>query len=186
MRLRNTSRYPTEEVGRLVAFAFGELDTGRLAVHVKNGRAPYAGRAYRGVPLVSPEAASADVDQLVTIRLGAPNRFPVDNLSVSWRYYPWQDADAPPPPGYDPSMWAWRGRRSGRLVEVRYLEPVHHPYGGKSSPLIVMADWREALVTVAAHEARHVHQFQHNAPRSEVDAERFAAGVLDAFRRVDA
>jgi hypothetical protein len=45
-----------------------------------------------------------------------------------------------------------------------------------------MTDWREALVAVAAHEARHLWQFAAGAPRSEVDAERHAATHLAAYR----
>jgi hypothetical protein len=45
-----------------------------------------------------------------------------------------------------------------------------------------MADWREALVAVAAHEARHLWQYATTAPRSEVDAERHAARTLAAYR----
>jgi hypothetical protein len=69
-----------------------------------------------------------------------------------------------------------------RTVQTRYLEPVRHPYGGKRSPLIRMNDWREALVAVAAHEARHLWQFATDARRSEVDAEQFAAQRLAAYR----
>jgi hypothetical protein len=61
-------------------------------------------------------------------------------------------------------------------------EEVRHPYGGKRAPLIVCRDWREALVAVAAHEARHIQQYQRNKPRSEVDCERFAAKALDRYR----
>lgn len=60
-----------------------------------------------------------------------------------------------------------------------------HGYGGRRSPIITMIDWREALVAVAAHEARHVWQFQHEAPGSEIDAERFAAARLDEYRALD-
>lgn len=60
-----------------------------------------------------------------------------------------------------------------------------HGYGGKRSPIITMNDWREALVAVAAHEARHVWQFEHEAPGSEIDAERFAAARLDEYRALE-
>ena len=57
-----------------------------------------------------------------------------------------------------------------------------HGYGGMGSPIVSMADWREALVAVAAHEARHIWQFQHEASRSEVEAERYSAGRLALWR----
>ena len=65
-----------------------------------------------------------------------------------------------------------------------------HGYGGKRSPIITMHDWREARVEAAArvveaHEGRHVWQLQHEAPGSEVDAERFAAVRLDEYRALD-
>jgi hypothetical protein len=184
--LKNTSRYPTEEVCDLLAFAMGDQWSDTVAVHVKNTRRAYAGRAYLGVPSLSPAARHPGIAYLVTIRLGAPAQFPVDNLCTTWKYHPWQELEAPPPAGYDPQHWGRQGRRvrgGFRITaQVRYLEPVRHPYGGKHAPLIVMADWREALVVVAAHEARHLWQFATKAPRSEVDAERHAAMTLTAYR----
>jgi hypothetical protein len=52
----------------------------------------------------------------------------------------------------------------------------------KKSPPVEVACWREALVTVAAHEAKHVEQYRRGAPRSEVACERFAAWVLEVYR----
>ena len=88
---------------------------------------------------------------------------------------------------------AYKLRSVDRLVTVRIGKPswfpssnmspgATHPYGGKRSPLIEHRNWREALVAVAAHEARHIWQYQHNKSRSEVDAERFAAKRLSAYR----
>jgi len=54
----------------------------------------------------------------------------------------------------------------------------------KTSPAIVIADWREELVHLAAHEARHTHQFRHGLPRSEIDAEHWAHARLTAWRAV--
>ena len=52
----------------------------------------------------------------------------------------------------------------------------------KRSPPVEVACWREALVTVAAHEAKHIEQYRRGDPRSEVACERFAAWVLEVFR----
>jgi hypothetical protein len=52
----------------------------------------------------------------------------------------------------------------------------------KSSPPIEVACWREGLVTVAAHEAKHIEQYRRDQPRSEVACERFAAWVLEVYR----
>jgi hypothetical protein len=52
----------------------------------------------------------------------------------------------------------------------------------KRSPAVEVACWREALVVVAAHEAKHIEQYRRGASRSEVACERFAAWVLEVFR----
>jgi hypothetical protein len=49
-------------------------------------------------------------------------------------------------------------------------------------PFFTYADWREWLVSAAAHEAFHVHQYRHGKPRSEIDCERFAVEALDRYR----
>ena len=48
--------------------------------------------------------------------------------------------------------------------------------------MLTFADWREALVSVAAHEARHIWQYQHGKTRSEVDAEQRAGVRLGEYR----
>ena len=52
----------------------------------------------------------------------------------------------------------------------------------KTSPPVEVACWREALVTVAAHEAKHIDQYRRGHQRSEVACERLAAWVLEVFR----
>ncbi len=180
--LKNTSRYPTDEVRELIAFAVDEISLAQVAIHVKNCRYAYAGRAYNGVPGISSAAKSGTVQKLITIRIGAPDKFPVDNMCTTWKYHPWQAPDVLPPAGFTPGRWGQRVRKARGGYEVRYLEPRRHPYGGQRAPLITMADWREALVAVAAHEARHIWQYQAKARRSEVDAEHFAALRLEMYR----
>jgi hypothetical protein len=51
-----------------------------------------------------------------------------------------------------------------------------------TAPWITVGDWRERLVALAAHEACHVRQFRGGLRRSEVEAERWAARILDAWR----
>ncbi len=51
-----------------------------------------------------------------------------------------------------------------------------------TAPWITVEDWRERLVALAAHEACHVRQFREGLRRSEVEAERWALRVLDAWR----
>src|SRR6059036_994520 len=96
MRFRNTSRYDCEEVRRLVEFGMAEIDAGRVAVHVKNCRHAYRGRAYFGIPACSPWSRDGGVDRLVTIGLGAPEKFPCDNLTARAR---WLRLDPAPGPG---------------------------------------------------------------------------------------
>lgn len=54
--------------------------------------------------------------------------------------------------------------------------------GRKTAPWITVGDWRERLLALAAHEACHVRQFRHGLRRSEVEAERWAAARLEAWR----
>jgi hypothetical protein len=49
-------------------------------------------------------------------------------------------------------------------------------------PFFTYADWREWLVSAAAHEAWHIHQYRTGGPRSEVDCERFAEEALIRYR----
>jgi hypothetical protein len=53
----------------------------------------------------------------------------------------------------------------------------------KTAPWITVGDWRERLLALAAHEACHVQQFRGGLRRSEVQAERWAAGRLVEWRR---
>jgi hypothetical protein len=73
--VRNTSQYPTEEIRSLVRFATSELDMRGVCVNVRNNkRGALAGRAYYSVPSFS--NAPPNAEHLVTLRIGAPERFP--------------------------------------------------------------------------------------------------------------
>lgn len=138
MVIRNTSRYPTDEVRRLVKLATSDLDMSRVCVNVKNlgefGRR--RGRAYSYVPAVS--NAPPGSKYLVVLRLAPPERFPQESV-----YY----TDAGP-------RW----------------------------PRVTIADWREALIHIAAHEGLHIEQFREGLRRSELKCERFAERVLNNYR----
>lgn len=190
MILRNTSRYPIEEVRRLLEIAAADRDLRRVAVNVKNCGAAYAGRAYFSVPRVSSVAASAT--RLVVLRIGAPERFPADNVRTVARW-----VEAPPPsPDFTPEQnrayWqehrAWMRTVGGKSEAYRYQRRIveRHPYGGKGSPLIEMRDWREGLVALAAHEFEHIRQFDNGLSRSEVQAEKVAAKRLAEYRKMRA
>lgn len=176
MKLTNTSRYPDAEVALLVEFAMCEVDHSRVAVHVRNSSRAYRGRAYDGIPSISARAHDPDVDRLVTIGIGAASCFPCDNLQTQVKWV--RVEHTMPTPGE-----VFRRRRDGlgrMQLERRVVS--QHGYGGKRSPILVFESWREALVAVAAHEGRHVWQYQHDTPRSEVDAEQAAGSRLEAFR----
>ena len=71
------------------------------------------------------------------------------------------------------------------LVTVRLGAPDCFPWllpHKRSAPEVQVACWREALVVVAAHEAKHIEQYRLDAPRSEVACEWFAADVLARYR----
>jgi len=79
------------------------------------------------------------------------------------------------------------------LITVKIGPPkkfptVEHRYGWKQPgprnqfPMISYADWREALVAVAAHEAMHIEQFKQGRPRSELETSRFEADALERYR----
>jgi hypothetical protein len=70
-------------------------------------------------------------------------------------------ADAPTARGY-PYSW--------RYARFRRAEP------------ITLRSWQEDLVHLAAHEARHIHQYRFRLSASELDAERWAAGRLEVWR----
>jgi hypothetical protein len=61
--------------------------------------------------------------------------------------------------------------------------PLTYRYRGlRTAPWITVADWRERLVALAAHEAFHIHQFRNGIRRSEVQAERWALRRLVEWR----
>jgi hypothetical protein len=142
--IQNTSRYPDEEVAELVRFALAEIDTRGVCVNVKNTSGTRRGRAYSGIPSIS--NAPRGSKYLITIGIGAPERFPFEDGSYV--------------------------RRNEEIVKRR---------GGRW-PEVTLWDWREALVSVAAHEGKHIEQFRESSPRSEVACQHFAAHVLRRYR----
>ncbi len=184
MFFANTSRYPTDAVAHLVAFAMAKLDVTGIAVNVKNCSRAYAGRAYHPVPRISSWYGRVGVADLIVLRVGAPASFPCDNVTTTVRKQPltdWLPAESTFPAGPDIRYErTGRGRRE-RWRAVR-VTVVRHPYGGKESPLIEMRTWQECLVALAAHEGQHIAQFRAHARRSEVECERYAAARLTAFR----
>ena len=141
--IRNTSRYPDDEVRECVLFAVQGIDMRRVCVNVKNGA--LGGAAYNGVPEISnaPRAAR----YLVTLRLG-------------------------------------RGRERWPLGPINYHFKSPSEAGPRNRfPFYVCHDWREWLVKLAAHEAKHIEQFRAGAICSELGCEGFAVGQLEQWRR---
>jgi hypothetical protein len=52
----------------------------------------------------------------------------------------------------------------------------------KTAPWITVEDWQERFIALVAHEAFHTRQFREGLRRSEVQAERWAARMLETWR----
>lgn len=204
MRIINQSRLPDAEVTALIRFAFrGTADAG-LVVKVKNKtRGAYSGRAYQSVPYQSPQHGQKTARMLVTISIGPDSAFPANNMHETRRIIrkvevhsvdpsrgdnPYQKArETGEEPAKGEDFGGVHYDRNHCCAQVQVIAIVRHPYGGKGSPLIEHQDWREALIAVAAHESRHIQQFQARArgkrtPLSEVDCEKYAAKRLAEYR----
>jgi len=145
MWIRNSSRYPDEDVVPCVEFAVRDVDMSRVCVNVKNGA--LGGAAYNGVPDISNAPRSARY--LVTLRLG-------------------------------------RGRERWPLGPINYHFKAPGETGPRNRfPFFVCHDWREWLVKLAAHEAKHIEQFRRRATCSELSCEEFALGRLEEFRQAE-
>lgn len=62
----------------------------------------------------------------------------------------------------------------------RYPYRWEHARSRRTGPL-VFESWQQELLHLAAHEARHIHQFRYARPASEADAEAWARARLDAW-----
>ena len=162
MFIKSTLKRPLSEVLELVEFAasVSKADLSTVQVNIKNShRGSGGGMAYYGMPKGRYSANSNDNEatRLVTLRVGGDEFFPRSNMCYKW---------------------VQRKYKNKRWHEKKET----HPYGGKSSPLIVCDDWREWLVALAAHEFNHIHQYQQDLPRSEVECEKAALAALTAYR----
>jgi hypothetical protein len=71
-----------------------------------------------------------------------------------------------------------------RLDALAYPQQLQYRRAGvvmATAPVVQVRSWLEELVHLAAHEARHVDQFRKELPKSEVDAEHWAADAVDGF-----
>ena len=78
MRIKNTSRYPAADIERLVRLAAKGVDSSRVEVHVKNSKWVFAGRAWHNIGHNNIVSVAGDVDDLVVLRVGSPDRFPIE------------------------------------------------------------------------------------------------------------
>lgn len=68
--------------------------------------------------------------------------------------------------------------------EEKFPTPEHkrHHGAGPLFPVRRFGDWREALVFLAAHEAKHIEQYREGLPHSEVSCDAFAIYILNRYR----
>jgi hypothetical protein len=154
-------------------FAAEGFDLSHVCVNVKNSQAAYAGRAYARVPNISNAPKSAK--RLVVVRIGKPESFPKSNR---YTHYKWVRVE----PGESLDSLETRTTKSG---EVQKRISFEQNYGGEKSPFIEYRCWREALLAVAAHEFKHIEQFQNKSTIYEWACEKAAAKRLDAWREQD-
>ncbi len=136
MRIKNTSKYPTAEVERLVKFAAKGVSTSRVEVHVKNSKRIFAGRSWHNVGSNRVIKVADYVDDLAIVRIGSSDNFPIVFS------YP-------------------------RL---------------KTAPKYTLRNWKEAIVSITAHELYHIKQRRTGKRLSEVKAEKWAFKKLEEYR----
>lgn len=94
-------------------------------------------------------------------------------------------SNAPPRAKYLVTLRLGNGRERWPLGPINYHFKAPQETGPRNRfPFFVFRDWEEWLVKLAAHEARHIHQFRTRARCSEIECERHALEALDEFRRL--
>jgi hypothetical protein len=218
VRIVNASQYPDEVVLRLVRYAFAGIPASGVGVSVRNYQGDVGrGLAYNGLPQgrralnrSCPFLPTDGVTRYVSLEMGGPRQFPATNVMpriVAKRRIPLtRDIlfDEERRPRSDQGALAYlhglmreKERLHGIDRDTRhavFATYAYGPYGGRGSVLIAYQDWQEGIIAYAAHEARHIWQFEQRAQEmrrtgrlrtalSEADAERYALGVLTHFRR---
>ncbi len=79
--------------------------------------------------------------------------------------------------------------RLGKRSEEWPIGPVNYHFKSPGEvgprnrfPFFTCNDWREWLVKLAAHEAKHIEQYRKGSVRSEISCENFSVAVLDRYR----
>jgi hypothetical protein len=96
-------------------------------------------------------------------------------------------SNAPRAARYLVTLRLGRGDERWPLGPVNYHFRAPHETGPRNRfPFFVCRDWREWLVKLAAHEAKHIEQFRDGAICSELSCERFALARLEEFCEAEA
>jgi hypothetical protein len=173
--VRNESCRPDDEVLALLGFVLDR--TGGLsakgAIHVKD-----AGRRSRGN--YSGVAGSRKLGHSIPGWVGGRTRFymrltlPLDD----WRYY-----GLPEVCGHSTELRRLMGEIGATSLTELLEEKLSR---GETKlgrwPIYRLWDWQEVLVSLAAHEAAHLVQYDRERGHSEVWCEEFAVSVLNEFR----
>lgn len=183
MLISNASRYDTQELARLIRYAFRGVPAGNVGIQVIDQEPQRSGFvsagsavARDGVGQRSPFYREAGIRRSVIIRLGPPEAYPSDNLvrtllrrrNIPMRPHIFTDAETGQSRNGSEAMEYVRGmligneevisiNRRSRNIVVAEIE--RRPYGGNGSPYFEYLDWREGVIAFAAHEARHIWQF---------------------------
>ena len=92
-------------------------------------------------------------------------------------------SNAPRKANYLVTLRLGRGNEHWPLGPVNYHFRAPHETGPRNRfPFFVCRDWREWLVKLAAHEARHIAQFRSGGSTSEIECELFAVAMLERYR----
>jgi hypothetical protein len=125
------------------------------------------------------ELASADVDMrrvCVNVKGGTLG-------GAAYKGVP-EISNAPSRAQYLVTLRLGTGRERWPLGPINYHFKAPHETGPRNRfPFFVFRDWEEWLVKLAAHEARHIHQFRKRIRCSEIECERYALEALEDFRR---
>ncbi len=146
--ISGTIRTPHAEIRRLVEEGFDGVAADDVEVHVKARGMVRRGR--RLLPRGSGFSGRAYRGVPAIARVGPGVAFLVTMMVPA-------SADAPTARRYP---FSWRYARARRAGPVEF------------------ASWQEELFHLAAHEARHIHQYRHGLPASEADAEAWACARL--------
>ncbi len=92
-------------------------------------------------------------------------------------------SNAPPSAKYLITIRLGRGSKEWPVGPVNYHFKSPAEVGPRNRfPFFICNDWREWLVKVAAHEAKHIEQYRKGSVRSEISCENFSVSVLDRYR----